>query len=168
MKILDLTNEQTEILDRIYWLSEEEDAAEIERLNRDLVRVKESAKGTLTFLSGLLLESRAILVAREDAKRRAEKRRKTAENATIRLQTTVEYMMSTFEIKKIALDDCDLSLQWSPGSLQYSNDFDPTLLPEDCFQVTSTPVSSAIKARLLDGEELPGVEIVKVETLRIR
>lgn len=169
-KIHELNEQQTEILDRLFWLDENnaEDAAEIEKLKHDLLKIRGSAQQTLEFLSGLLLESRSILAGREETKKRAERRRKTAERSVERLTMVIERIMSQFKIDKIALADCDLRLQLSPGSLVYDV---PLIvwedLPKDCYSMLFKPNAEAIKAHLAAGEELPGVSLVKKENLRI-
>ncbi len=168
-KINDLTQAQSEILDALFWLDteNEEDLKEIESLKKELLKIRGSATNTLEFLSGLLVESRAILAGREETKKRAERRRKTAEKAVERLTNVIEWMMHKFEIKKIALADCDLRLQLSPGSLVYDPSINWQALPADCYRVEYKPDAAAIKAHLAAGEELPGVAVVKKESLRI-
>lgn len=168
-KINELTEAQTEILDRLFWLdsNEEEDAAEIERLKHDLLKIRGDAQHTLEFLSGLLLESRAVLAGREDVKRRAEKRRKTAENAVNRLTKVCEHIMSRFEIDKIALEGCDMRIQMSPGAIEYAPNFDPATLPPDCYKLEFKPLAKELKAHIDAGASFDGVFLVKRETLRI-
>lgn len=168
-KINELSQAQEKILDKLFWLDteNEEDAAEIESLKKDLMKIRGNAEGTLNFLSGLLIEARGILAMREETRRRAERRRNTAKKAVERLSNVVERIMIKFDIKKIALNDCDLRLQMSPGSLDFSPEMQWKLLPDDCFKIEYKPVADAIKAHLDAGEELPGVSIVKKESLRI-
>jgi len=168
-KIYELTEQQNEILHRLFWLDEnnEENAEEIARLKNDLLKIRGDATNTLNFLSAMLLESRAILSGREEAKRRAESRRKTAERAVERLTNVITHIMSSFDIKKVALDNADLRLQLSPGALVYAPDFDPATLPKDCYKLEFKPLAAEIKAYLEDGAEIEGVSLVQRETLRV-
>lgn len=169
MRINDLDAKQREVLDMLFWLDEnsQEDAEEVERLNKELIKLRVSAVQTLEFLAKILLESKAILEGREEMKRRAERRRKTAESAVIRLTSIIERVMKRYEIKKIDLDECSLRFQTTPGALVYADGFDVTELPEDCYRVSATPIASAISARIKDGEHFEGVELVKRDTLRV-
>ena len=104
-RINELSQAQEEILNRLFFLDSEDqdDEAEIARLKKDLLMIRENAYGTLQFLSGILLESKALLEGREEVKRRAERRRKTAENSVIRLTSVIEFILKKFEIQKIDL-----------------------------------------------------------------
>jgi Siphovirus Gp157 len=169
-KIYELTQQQSEILDRLFWLDEndEEDIQEIEKLKIDLYKIHASAERTLEYLVPILLETRALLAGREEAKRRAERRRKTAETAERRLVGVIEYIMQKFDIRKLSTEYADISLQMSPGSVAFEDNIDWDLLPEDCYKIEYKGISSAIKEHLKNGDVLPGVWIEKKEGLRVR
>jgi hypothetical protein len=168
-KIYYLGLEQSEILDSLFWLdeNEEEDAKEIEKLKKDLFRIRSDATNTLEFLSGILLESKAILEAREEAKRRAERRRKTAEKSVEKLTGVIEYIMRQFEIQKFSTDLCDCRLQYGPPGLQYAEGFNAMFLPTDCYKLEYKPIAAEIKKHIEAGEVIDGVELVRKESLRI-
>ena len=169
-KIYELDQQQSEILDRLYWLDEnsEEDAEQVERLKKDLLKIRDSAENTVAFLSNILLESRAILEAREEVKRRAERRRKTAERSVERLTTIIEHILRKFELKKVVCESCDISIQKNPPSLVYAKDFDPATLPPDTFQVIYKPLNKEIKAYMENGATFDGITLQQTESLRIR
>lgn len=167
-----LNLEQSELLDELFFLDESdpEDAEQIERLTNRLGQIKGSAASTVEFLSVILLESRALLEAREDVKRRAEKRRKTAENATERLKSVILRIMTDFDIKKISGEACDVRTQLSPGKLVYSPGFDITYLPGDCVETipeVKNPITAKVITLIKEGFEIEGVEIIKELGLRI-
>ena len=168
-KINELTLEQTLLLDALFFMDEnsEDDAEEIARLKKALLKIRGDAYGTLEFLSGLLLESKALLAGREEVKKRAERRRKTAENACNRLTSVIEYMLRQFDIQKVDLDECSLRLQKSPGAVEFSDNFDYATLPHDCYKLEFKPLKSEIKAYLEAGAHIDGVSIVQKESLRI-
>lgn len=169
-KIYELTEQQNEILDQLFWLDDqdEEDAAKIELLKKELLKIRGSAESTLEFLSKILLESRAILAAREESKRCSERRRKAAEKNVERLTNVCEHIMSKFDIKKISLEECDITLQMGPPGLEYAPNFDPSSLPTDCYKLEYKPIAKEIKARIDDGEQFEGIMLVRRESLRVR
>jgi hypothetical protein len=168
-RIYKLNIQQQDILDRLYFLdeNEEEDAKEILLLKKDLLKIRGDASKTLEFLSGILLESKAILEAREEAKLRAERRRKTAQSSVDRLTGVIEYIMRQFEVQKFSTDLCDCRLQYGPPGLQYAEGFNAMFLPADCYKLEYKPIASEIKKHIEAGEELEGVELVRKESLRI-
>lgn len=171
-KIYQLTEDQRDILDRLYFLDEndEEDVKEIEYLNKKLSEIHVSAERTIEFLSGIWLETRAINAQRKEAKQRAERRLKTAENAEERIKNRILTIMETFDIKKVSGDLCDIRMQLSPGSIVYDESFNVDLLPSYCVKVIPEerkPIAAEVKKYLEDGESIPGVSIVKSLGVRI-
>lgn len=168
-RINELNEAQTGILNRLFWLDEndEEDNEEIESLKNELLKIRGDAYLTLEFLSGLLLESRAILEGREEVKRRAERRRKTAETAVTRIEGVCKYIMEKFEIQKMQGDNCTLTLGISPGTLEYASNFNAESLPKDCYKIEYKPLTKEIKAYIADGANFEGVSLVKRKTLRV-
>lgn len=171
-KIYELTQKQIEILDALFWLDEndEEDAKEIEYLNKKLSEIQGSAENTIKFLSGIWLETRAIAAQRKEAKQRAERRLKIAENAEERIKNVILNIMQTFDIKKVSGDLCDVRTQLSPGSVSYEDGFNIDSLPDDCIKIIPEEhkaIAAEVKKHLDAGEEIPGVSIVKTLGLRI-
>ena len=86
-----------QILSRIILvrLKGKEDELEIERLKKDLLKIRTDSYGTLEFLSGVLLESRALVAGRRESKKRMDKRLKTAEKAVARLTAVIRSIHAT-------------------------------------------------------------------------
>lgn len=166
-EIYDLSIKQLEILDMLFW---EDDEQEIERLNKKLHEIQGSAENTVRFLSEILLETRAVKEARKEAKQKAEKRLKTAENAEQRLRDRILQIMQTFDIKKVYGDLCDIRQQANPVSVQYAVDFDPKSLPAQCINIVPAqykPIASEVKKLIESGEYVPGVELIQTVGIRV-
>jgi uncharacterized membrane protein YkoI len=171
-RINSLGLEQAELLDRLYFLNpdDEDDDEAIYQLTQRLEQIRGSAAGTVEFLSVLLLESKAILEGREEVKRKAERRRKVAENATERLKGVILRIMQDFELKKVSGNVCDIRLQLSPGRLVYESTFKVDKLPLDCIEVIPeqhVPIDAKVKTMLKEGYEVEGAVIVKEWGMRV-
>jgi len=170
--IYELTQEQQEIIDALFWLdsNDEQDEEEILRLERNLSRIHYNAENTVEWLGGIYLELKAIAAQRKEAKQRAERRQRVAENAEQRLKDKLLEIMQTFGLQKVSGDLCDIRTQWNPGKLEYAPDFDAHLLPDDCKKIVPeqvVPVAAEIMRHIKAGDMIDGVELVKTLGLRI-
>lgn len=166
-RIHDLTQQQLELLDLLYF---EDNEQEIERLNKKLGEIKDSAENTIRFLSDILLETRAIKEARKEAKQKADKRLKTAENAEQRIKDRILQIMETFDVKKVDCELCDIRQQLSNPSVVYEDGFDYSKLPASCVTVVPEsikPIAAEVKKLLESGIELSGVELIRKNGIRI-
>jgi len=171
-KIYDLTVEQQDLIDQLFWLDseDEDDVTEILRLERNLSKIRESAENTVEFLAGIYLELRAIADARKEATRKAAKRQKTAENAEQRLKDKLLEIMQIFDIKKVSGDLCDVRTQYGPAALVVDDELDPRVLPLEFVDIIPQHYkmkNKEIKEFLKDGGELEGCHLVQKLGVRI-
>lgn len=142
-KIYDLTQEQHELINQIYWLddSNEDDTVEIDILNKKLTKIRNSAEKTLEFLSKIYMELHYTLTERVDEENRLKELVKTANARTKRQQLHVDRIKSvmlnicqTFDIKSLATNYCDIRMKTNPGRIVYAENFDAENLPFDFYQ----------------------------------
>ncbi|MGZ7118235.1 MAG: siphovirus Gp157 family protein [Methanobacterium sp.] len=168
--IYELTQDQEEIVNLLFSLddADEQDAQEIEYLNKKLSAIRGSAENTILFLNGIYLELKAIAEKRKEAKIKAQKRQTTAENAQERLKNRIIELCDTFDIEKVIDDESGLGIrtQLSPGSIKYDDNFDYSKLPIHCRETKIVPINSEVKEYLKDGGVISGVEIVKSVGIR--
>lgn len=171
--IQELNEAQKKILDQLFFLDEndEEDAEQIELLKFELNKIHGDAKNTVLFLHKIWLECRDIASKRKEAKHRAEKRQKTADNAEIRLKTRLIEIMNEFGTEKV-IDDYSgegIRTQMSQGRLVYSDDFDINKLPDELTETIPlkiVPIDAKVKQAIKDGVEIEGAMIVKENGIR--
>ena len=169
-KIYELKIEQQDLLDKLFWIPEGDE--EEVSIQRELDKIQGTIERKLEFLSGVLLEATAIKNAKVDAVRKMQIGIKTAENAENRLKAFILETMSDFEIKKVFGSMCNVTLCAGRESLNYAEDFDPVLLPSDCYNIDIiteiNPIADVIKEHINNGEEIPGVSIIKKPYLLVK
>jgi len=163
--IYDLTQEQKELLDILYF--EEDD----ELIQHRLMQVQGEIKRKLSWLTTVLSEARAENEADEARHKyiteKSDKKRKRSANAVNRVKKYILESMIEAGIKRIDGDVISLSLCDNKRPA-YEDNANFEVWPEDCFKVIHEikPVSAAIKKHLLAGEELPGAVLVNEPYLR--
>jgi len=169
--IHELTADQEEILNLLFCLDEtdESDIEQIAYLEKKLTLIRGSAESTILFLNKIYLESRDIAEKRKEAKQRAERRQKTAENAAERLKNRIIDLCKTFDIEKVVDDEDGIGVrtQLSPGSVKYPEKYDYNKLPIHCRKTEIVPINKEVKAWIDAGNVIPDVEIVKNLGIRV-
>jgi hypothetical protein len=197
-KIYELNQAQQELLDRLYWLNDDDpaDNEEIESIKKELSKVRDSAENTIQFLSGLLLsfnydtsvhddEVKRLLALADKAKKRKQKAEKNAE----RIENIMLYMFKKFDIGKVSTKHGDFAPTITPGAVVYADDFDIDYIPENFVTMVPSykePVTKEIMAflrsKIYDPETkkldtntttvydhgIPGVSLVRKEGVKIK
>lgn len=169
VSLYELSQQQQEILDYLYFLNLDEDSQERNFFNAKLNQIRGSAESKVEFLSTLLLESKQISEARREAEKRATKRKKVSENIESRLRDKILEVMQTFNIKKVEGQFANVS-RYQMKKLCNMDNFDVTTLPDDLKIVIPQeilPIKIAILNRLKDGEEFEGLYLVETDCLRV-
>ncbi len=190
-KIYELTEAQTELLSRLYWLNEsdEEDAEEIASIKKELTKIRGSAENTLEFLSGLLLSFNYDASVHEDEKKRllalsekAKKRQISAEKNAERIEGIMCYMFRKFNIEKVSSRYGDFARTITPGAVKYGETFDVNRLPEKFVKIVpehkepnGKELMAALRAKIEDKklqtivvvDELQGVSLVRKEGIKV-
>jgi hypothetical protein len=165
--IYDLSIEQQDILDDLFWEDNEE--AKV-RLQWKLSNIYGTVEQKIKCLTGILIETKAIENARKESVLNSQRRLKTAENAHNRIKQFILDAMVEFNIKRVDGELCGVTHYLSAGSVVFEPGFNYQSLPAECKKVipeSIEPIKSEVKKLLLEGEEIPGVMIVKNEILRI-
>jgi hypothetical protein len=171
-RINDLTQQQTELLDQIYFLDQddEQDAEELDRLYKSLEKTRGDISNMLEWLAKIKVEMKAITEGRGEVARKATKRLRSAENTEKRMGDFILSIMINNDINKVNGEMLDIRTQLSPGRLVYVNGFDVDSLPYECIKIIPeqhVPVAAEIARRIKEGWKFDGVELVKEFGLRI-
>lgn len=169
--IFDLTEQQTEILSLLYWLDEDAEDYEEQkqRLESKLASIKGNAENKVDFLSGIYLETRAMLEQRTEARKLAQRREKSAANAEDRIKQTIMSLMTTFELSKVEGRLCNVSRYQSDGKIIFNSNFSVDLLPDSMkkyIPASIDPLPTEIKKAIKSGEYVPGCELIKSDVVR--
>jgi hypothetical protein len=166
--IYDLSKEQQELKDILFWEPDDEQA--LKRLNL----VQGSIKQKLGFFGRLVMEEKAEIELRKEALKINQERLsielKRAEKALERTQSFILTILEMNEIDKITADGFMFSHYLSAGSVKYSDSFDVKRLDlELCEQIPASlkPKTAEIAKRLKTGEVIEGVWLKKKEILKI-
>jgi hypothetical protein len=159
MNIYELTQQQKDLLDILFW---EDDEDKQSAINDALAKIDCEITQKLAYLSDILAESRAITEAREEAKRSAERRFKSALNAEARLEELILETMKQFNIKKVSGKHKNVTLCQGKEAIVYPDDFDVMELPEDARKTTieTKPIYTAV-LDLIKNDEIEGPYIVR-------
>ena len=190
-KIIELNTKHAELINRAYFLDDEEDKLELEEINRELAHIAAEADNITDWLAQQIhdaqwAESQADALAKMFARKK-----KTATDRLDFFKRLALDFMKAHDIKQSRGDLFGLSYSLTPGSINFNHDFDPNLLPDE-FTVTIPAVpehKEASKAALseclrgcikdakgkLDQEtkivqipELPGVVLIRADSLRVK
>jgi len=165
--IYDLSKEQQELLDALFW--DDEDEVSLHRL--EIIRGTVEQK--LQFLSTLYAEQKANADLAIETLKIATKRLKAqsdrAEKARDRLKGFILNTMLTFEVKQVKGEVCNLSHYYPAASLKLLDTLDIANLPDSCKEIIETvKINNAeIKRRLSEGEEIEGAYLIKTASLRM-
>lgn len=197
-RIYELTEQQEELLNQLYWLdeNEESDQIEIDRIKKELTKIRGSAENTLEFLSGLLLNFNYDSSVHEDEQKRlvaladkAKKRKESSLKNAARIEGIMLYVSKKFDIPHIKTKYGDFSPSITPGAVIYSDGFDVEKLPAEFTKIIpehKEPVAKEIMAYLrakifdvklkklnpnvtiVDDDSLPGVSLVRKEGIKVK
>ena len=191
-RIFELNETQESLLNRLYWLNDDEtdDLEEIASIKKELTKVRDSAENTVEFLSGLLLNFQYDIDVYEDEQRRllglagkANKRRQKAEKNAERIESIMLYMLKKFDLDKVSSKHGVFTPTITPGAVKYSDNFDVNNLPAKFvelvpeYKIASTKeIMAFLRANVTDKknqtivavEELPGVTLVRKEGIKVK
>ena len=170
--IYDLSEQQRELQDALFWLDPDDESYEQQKLEIEtkLNKIVGDAQFKLEYVAKIYLDSKAVLEQRIQARKLAQKREKQAQAATDRLHEFLLEAMAKFDIKKVDAGVCNISRYLSAGSVKYTEDFSIDILPDKYVKfipATKTPMASEIAKALKDGEFIEGCELVKSDVIRI-
>ncbi len=166
MNIYELTRQQKDLLDILFWEDYEDRQSAI---NDALAKIEGEITQKLEYLSDVLAEARAITEAREEAKRSAERRFKTALNAEARIEDLILETMKQFGIKKVSGKHKNVTLCQGRELIVYPEDFDVMELPEDARKTTieTKPIYTAV-LDLIKNDEIVGPYIIRNPYLLVK
>jgi len=172
--IYDLSDKERELKAMLFCLDEtdEDDAAQIELIERQLDAIDASANRKIMWRVRVLAEMNAGLEAIEERKRHIEKKRKAAESAVERMKQNIADCMTMFGLEKVQDEEFSVSykLNGSTAKVVGLDGYDVRHLPQDCYSVVPEqykPDLNAIKRLLKGGAEIEGLELVTDKSLRI-
>jgi len=192
-KIIELTTKHAELITRAYFLDEndEDDKLELEGINRELAHIANQADNVTDWLAAQIHDAQwAEAQADANARRFARKKKVASDRLDFFKRLALDFMKE-HDITQSKGELFGLSRSLTPGSINFNHDFDPELLPDE-FTVTIPAVpehKEASKAALseclrgcikdakgkLDQEtkiveipELPGVVLIRADSLRVK
>lgn len=124
--------------------------------------IENKAVGYAKVIKNLEAQAKAI----KEEENRLKERRQSLENNIKRLKETLEQAMIETGVKKIKTDLFSFNIQKNPPSV---NVIDEHAIPEN-YLIPQQPKidKKAILADMKNGAEIPGVEVIRTEGLRIR
>lgn len=165
--IYELTKEQSDLLDKLFWADNEE-AVEI---GQELNKISGTVTKKLEWLTTILLEVQALKIARKEALERYKKSYDKAALEEERLKDFFRYAMAKFDLKKIKGPETAITLLPESISVVYSKEFAPLSLPHEFLKTTEVVEiadKKAFKNYLIEsGDQYEGVELVKKHGLRV-
>jgi outer membrane protein assembly factor BamA len=166
--VYELKQEQQELLDRIYWLDEDDTEADI--IKRQLEQIEGSVERKLAYLTSVLAEaiavSRVTTEARKEAQARLELKEKRAKRAEDKLRQFILQTMQDFSISKVEGDILNVSQYERDSLIMPDFVFWNKLAPEFKRQKLELD-KKAINDFLKNGGELEGFSLEKKPCLRI-
>jgi len=192
MRIFELNETQEELLNRLYWLNDDEtdDFEEIASIKKELTKVRESAENTVEFLSGLLLNFKYDTDVYEDEQRRllglagkANKRKQKAEKNAERIEGIMLYMFKKFDLDKVSSKHGVFTPTITPGAVKYSDNFDVNKLPENFVELVPeykiadtkeimaflrSEITNKKTQAIVTHQNLPGVTLVRKEGIKVK
>jgi hypothetical protein len=167
--IHELSEQQEHVKNLMFFLSSDDpdDANDIALAEMELNKIRGDAKNTALFLNKICQELRDVADKRKDKYQSYGKLWKTADNAYLRLKNRITDICVEFGIDKVVDEYGEgLRLQLSPGSLKYAENFDYSTLPIHCRKTVFEPINKEVKELIMEGVDIPGVEIVKSVGIR--
>ena len=192
-KIIELNTKHAELINRAYFLDEndEEDKLELEEINRELAHIAAEAENVTDWLAqqiqdAIWAEAQADALARMFAR----KKKVSTDRLDFFKRLALDFMKA-HDIKQSRGELFGLSYSLTPGSINFNHDFDPELLPDE-FTVTIPAVpehkeaskkalSECLRGCIKDAKgkldqetkiveipELPGVVLIRADSLRVK
>lgn len=168
--IFELSKEQAELEDALFWVDEDQDEKEL--IQDNINKIKGTAEHKLQWMTTILAEAMAHEEALKEAKKAIVEthnaRINRAERRTDGLKKFMIEAMQRFQFKRIDGDYVSYTLCAPRKSLVYLDNFDIKSLPVGCANVKEIwyPVAKEIMAHLAAGEVLPGVYIKETPYLK--
>ena len=166
--IIDLSNEKIRVLNELLSLDEEDEFARV--LQSHIDGLTHDIEGKLNYLSDIYIELKYLALAREQAKKDADKRHKSAIGTATRLKGFITYIMDTHDIQKLEASNCIATKVEGRMSVHVDEDVDLSKLPKSL--VIEVPKSykinkTAVKDALALGEEIKGKKGKKIKGIRM-
>ena len=192
-KIFELSAQVAELNNRAYFLDPDDtdDALELDEINKSLQVLAEQAENVADWLAKMIHEAAWTETQADNIAKHFAKKKKTATNRLEFFKQMALNFMVTHGIKESRGELFSISRSLTPGALQFDATFDPDLLP-DAF-VTVVPavpehkeavksvITASLRATIQTGTgkldqvhyiatnpELPGVTLVRTDSLRIK
>jgi len=192
-KIFQLTEQTRELTDRKYWLdiTDDDDIEELEKINMSLAVLARQAENVTDWYATHINDAKYALEQAKEQRVKFQKIEKIAQNNLDYFMDASLAFMIEHGIKESSGDMFKISRSLTPGALIFDADFNPELLPSD-FTVTVPAVpehKEVLKPELteilraiiknengvldqenaiIELESLPGVKLVRVESLRVK
>ena len=192
-KIIELNAKHAELITRAYFLDEndEDDKLELEGINRELAHIAAEAENVTDWLAQQIQDATWAEAQADALARMFARKKKVATDRLDFFKRLALDFMKAHDIKQSKGELFGLSYSLTPGSINFNHDFDPNLLPDE-FTITIPAVpehKEASKAALseclrgcikdeagkLDQKtkivqipELPGVVLIRADSLRVK
>jgi len=192
-KIIELNKKHAELITRAYFLDaeDEDDKLELEGINRELARIANQAENVTDWLAQQIHDAQwAETQADALAKMFARKKKVATDRLDFFKRLALDFMKE-HDITQSRGELFGLTRSLTPGSIGFNYYFDPNLLPDE-FTVTIPAVpehkeaskkalSDCLrgcikdetgkldkKTRVVKIPELPGVVLIRADTLRVK
>ena len=192
-KIIELNKKHAELITRAYFLDEndEDDKLELEEINRNLAHIADEANNTTDWLAQQIHDAQWAETQADTLARMFARKKKVASDRLDFFKRLALDFMKEHDITQSRGELFGLSRSLTPGSIDFNYDFDPNLLPDE-FTVTIPAVpehkeasKKALserlrgcikdengkidkKTRMVAIPELPGVVLIRADTLRVK
>lgn len=173
-RILDLTKEQEQLQDQIFFLDETEDdyKEEFDALMAKQLSNNNSLVHMLEYLSDVLLELKADSEAKRKVAQSTQKRAITSENKYSNLKEFIHGVMTSNDISKVEGKFGSLSLRVGKEVAFIPEDFECKNLPEKLVTYVEeswTPKKNDLNKYLKDGNTIEGIALLRSDkTLTVR
>jgi len=192
-KIIELNKKHAELITRAYFLDaeDENDNLELEGINRELARIANQAENVTDWLAQQIHDAQWAETQADTLARMFARKKKVASDRLDFFKRLALDFMKEHDIIQSRGELFGLSRSLTPGSIDFNYDFDPNLLPDE-FTVTIPAVpehkeaskkalSDCLrgcikddtgkldkKTRMVAIPELPGVVLIRADSLRVK
>lgn len=156
--------ELTEAYRNIENIMSDEDA-DVETLKKALEEVEDNIENKAENIAKLVRNIDSDIKALKDEEKRLAERRKALENKQKNVKKYLEYQLKSLKIDKVKTGLFTVSIQNNAPSVKITNEEE---IPESFFKYTKSISRKDILQVLKDGQEVPGAELKRTKTLRIR
>ena len=192
-KIIELNKKHAELITRAYFLDEndEDDKLELEGINRKLAGIANQAENVTDWLAQQIHDAQWAETQADTLARMFARKKKVASDRLDFFKRLALDFMKEHDIIQSKGELFGLSRSLTPGSIHFNIDFEIELLPDE-FTVTvpavpehKDPIKAALsdclrgcikdetgkldkKTRMVAIPELPGVVLIRADTLRVK